>query len=202
MSLLARLRTDTREYHESLEARSPMRAIMDGTLTPEAYQDILQRFYGLHVPIEQHFVSRPEWHELNFDITPRLRVPLIRDDLRALGLHDDTINTLPHIQRLPPLETFPHILGCLYVLEGSTLGGQLLSRKLVAMQLPGVTAEHGSAFFASYGPKIGEMWKAFGEMLVAYAAQHQADDEIIQAACQTYEVFEHALCDEIATPVS
>jgi heme oxygenase len=82
-------------------------------------------------------------------------------------------------------------LGCLYVLEGATLGGQLIGRQ-VQRQL-GLRSEHGCAFFAGYGAdQTGPMWKAFSEAVDAYgSAQPAAQGAIVAAACDTFLRFEH-----------
>jgi heme oxygenase len=49
-------------------------------------------------------------------------------------------------------------VGCLYVLEGATLGGQFISRHLATL---GIGPANGGLFFHGYGAKTGEMWKSF-----------------------------------------
>ena len=38
--------------------------------------------------------------------------------------------SIKHLHRLPPLETQADAFGCLYVLEGATLGGRVISRHI------------------------------------------------------------------------
>ena len=78
-------------------------------------------------------------------------------------------------------------LGCLYVLEGATLGGQIISRQLE--ERLAIDAGHGGRFFASYGAAVGEMWQAFGEILVAHARGLECGDAIVASGCATFDAF-------------
>lgn len=66
---------------------------------------------------------------------------------------------------LPALPALPEALGCHYVLEGSTLGGQVISRHL--QKTMGVVPGRGGSFFASEGRDMGVMWRAFCRALEA-----------------------------------
>jgi len=91
---------------------------------------------------------------------------------------------LPHCAALPALATEAEGLGCLYVVEGSTLGGQVITRQL--LKSLGLTAENGVAFFNGYGAETGLRWKAFGAWLEEGAAQLDHDDAIIAGANETF----------------
>jgi heme oxygenase len=62
----------------------------------------------------------------------------------------------------------------LYVLEGSTLGGQILTRQ-IHDQL-GFTPEYGCQFFSRYGPRVYEMWKTFGQKAEAFCLANENED--------------------------
>ena len=54
------------------------------------------------------------------------------------------------------------------MVEGATLGGQLLRRHL-APRLA-LTPERGLAYFAAYGDAVGPMWRAFGAAVARFDA--------------------------------
>ena len=92
---------------------------------------------------------------------------------------------LPVCSTLPRVATFADALGCLYVLEGSTLGGQFIRREVAARL--GLTPDRGCAFFAGYGERTGAMWKAFGAAVTAHADARPEDrDVIVAAAVETF----------------
>lgn len=86
------------------------------------------------------------------------------------------------------------MLGCLYVIEGATLGGRVITRHL-QNQL-GTTPDSGGAFFDGYGAETGSRWKAFCTMLSQYA-DHSADEDrqaaIVAGANRTFETLTHWL---------
>ena len=84
---------------------------------------------------------------------------------------------------LTPAKAF----GTLYVMEGATLGGQVINRHL--KEHLGLTPENGGVFFNGYGQMTGPMWKAFGASIEAFAASANADDEIVAAAKDAFTSF-------------
>ena len=110
----------------------------------------------------------------------REKAPLLRADLIALG--EPAILPSPVFNL--KLASVSHAWGCLYVLEGSTLGGQVLSRRL--SQSLGLTPSTGGAFLWAYGDQTGEMWRRFQGCLLAFAERGD-EAEIIRGAQDTFE---------------
>jgi len=70
-------------------------------------------------------------------------------------------------------------LGYLYVMEGSTLGGQLISRHF--RQTLGIELATGGAYFHGYGEQTGARWKETVQFLDA-APVVASNDPQVQAA--------------------
>lgn len=182
----ARLKQSTREAHARVER---LVTLLDPRLTRAAYRHWLTVWWGFYAPLEarlEAFVAA-----LPADWPRRRKVPRLHADLLALGLTADQIKRLPRCQALPQLDTVPVALGCLYVLEGATLGGQLIARHLATTL--GVTAATGSAFFTGYGPEVGEMWRVFQTHLRAAAATESSAQDMLRAAAATFAAFEQWL---------
>ena len=115
-------------------------------------------------------------------------LPLLREDLRALGHEEASLARLPRA-RLPELPGAPEALGAPYVMEVATLGGQLLLRHLRRH------FEHVAAgdfvFFRAYGESVGPMWKSFGEALLSACPEPTLAPRVIRGAQDTFEVFEN-----------
>jgi heme oxygenase len=79
----------------------------------------------------------------------------------------------------------------LYVTEGATLGGQIISRHLE--QTLGLSARRGAAFFGSYGLQVGAMWRTFCAILQTQTPVDQ-EDAAIAAARQTFIAIHQWLC--------
>jgi heme oxygenase len=187
--ILKRLRHETSEGHAALEQRLPL---VDPKLSREGYREILKGFYGYYLPLEMRLIGSPAWEEIGFDFVERRKVPRLEKDLVALGRMQGELARLPQCAELPELVTIPQVLGCLYVIEGATLGGQIITRHLQANL--DITPETGGAFFAGYGGETGARWQAFGAMITAVAERVGGEDEIIGSANRTFETLELWLC--------
>lgn len=189
--ILQRLREQTHESHKRLEVRLDL---LHAALSLDRYRRLLARFYGFYVPVETSLAGLCQNNVPDLQFTQRRKVHLLVQDLEALGLSQQQVRELPLCNNGPTLSSFPQALGCLYVLEGATLGGQIISRHLHSVH--GIHPENGGAFFGSYGPNVGRMWRAFGATLTAYAGVQEEEAVIIGAACDTFATLETWLCDE------
>ncbi|MFP2931664.1 biliverdin-producing heme oxygenase [Pyxidicoccus sp. 3LG] len=187
MSLLQRLKTETRPHHERTEAAV---RLMDPGLTPDDYRRHLEALHGFYVPLEAQLASRLGAEEPALRAHERWKVPLLEEDLRALGHDAASLARLSRCEQLPPLPGIPEALGCFYVLEGSTLGGQLILRHLRRHFASVPVGDF--AFFRAYGEEVGPMWRAFGEALTHAAARAASDDfdaRVVKGAQDTFDAF-------------
>jgi heme oxygenase (biliverdin-IX-beta and delta-forming) len=184
--LLSRLRAETRQDHERLEADLDL---LRADMGLESYRELIARFYGFYTPWE-HEVIRNLPDNLTAFFSDRRKVPMLLADLEFLG-HEAT-DSLPLCRSLPPLDNVPRILGSLYVVEGATLGGQLISRHME--QALGLRDGRGYAFFSSYGSQVGNMWRTFRDLLLT-ASTAQDEDEIVGSATQTFRDIHAWLCE-------
>ena len=185
----AHLRSVTARLHEETERVVDLAA---RTSDLDAYRSLVAGLFGLHEPMEDHLAALP-WHEAELDFAPRRKSALLRADLRALGVDADTV---PRCTDLPPVDTLAAGFGCLYVLEGSTLGGQLIARE--AQQRLGLGPSDGAGFFASYGAGVGRMWRSFVHALDDFVTTPDQLDEATRAAEATFEAFQHWMSTPVA----
>lgn len=181
MPVLQWLRAATGASHKSLEDRLPfMRPGLDRAL----YVRLIQAYYGFYRPLEQLIAGVD-------DASPhagqRRKVPALLRDLTALGLSAAQIEALPLCIELPTITGAPQLLGARYVIEGATLGGQVLRR--VIKGALGIEADSGGEFLDVYGRETGPLWKAFLQQL-AEADDPQHNQQIVEAACETFSCFE------------
>ena len=184
-SLIQRLKTETQASHASLESRVDLPQRLQN---PSAYRALLEAFYGIFSPLEAEIAR--SFSEIALwlpDIASRMRTASLRTDLRVLGnLCPEALPCSP----VPPLRSLPEQLGCLYVLEGSTLGGQIIARQ-IASQLH-YTPENGCSFFAGHGAEVGPMWNRFREAIGSFSVAHpdaETQDQIISSANATFRAF-------------
>ncbi len=145
--VLSRLRAETRYAHEALETELDIFS----HLGSDAGRRMLARgFHGLHAGAEA--VLTPFLAGLpGLDYESRRRRPMLDRDLAHFG------EPPPAPCPVAPPASKAEALGLLYVLEGSTLGGQVIRKRLLS-QGAGLD---GVSFLDPYGAETGRRWKGF-----------------------------------------
>ncbi|GBF72916.1 biliverdin-producing heme oxygenase [Paenibacillus sp. 598K] len=187
-TVLTRLRDETAPMHQKIEANEYAAAMMNNRLTMALYKEYLAKFYGFIKPLEQRMRELDEAGVSALSDPSRDKTAWLVRDLTALGLSSEEIGELPQCDRLPELATRAQALGALYVLEGSTLGGQMITKKL-AQYLPIDTTVNGH-YFNSYGAQTRERWQSFRQELLAEADSETKEVEMIEAARQTFTLLD------------
>jgi heme oxygenase len=179
-SLFTRLRAETAESHAALEATFNLERVLNSR---DAARHVLERFYGFHI-VWEPAMARTD--AAGF-AAARSRLPHLRADLARLGCAEADLAAVARCEAAAGLpDSRAGSIGSLYVLEGSTLGGQLISRAL--KDAPWAPPE-GLTYFNPYGPKTGEQWRAFMAWADTAAV---GDDEaaIIAKANETFELLQ------------
>ena len=186
-TLLDALRTGTALLHVALEKRLPF---FCEQLDAGWYQRLLQAYYGFYGPMEAALYDSGLIPE-GYDPVLRVKTPTLLGDLTALGLDARAIHALSRCTELPVFDTPAACLGALYVLEGATLGGQVLRREMA--QRLDVNAENGGAFLNVYGTETGRRWKDFLDYLGSLPLDAVAKQRAVDAARSTFSCFEQWL---------
>lgn len=192
--ILDRLRDETKSLHEELEDAVNLPARL---VARSCYAGLLGRFYGFFQPLEEKLGNTHTAQQLGgLELQERRRAHLLRKDLSRLGRTDEEIDRLPLCHRLPEVDTAARAFGCLYVLEGSTLGGQYVSRE--AERHLGLTPADGVAFFSGSGERTGAMWKAFCRALEQFSEDSpESASEVIFAARTTFQGMRSWISEEL-----
>lgn len=186
--ILSILKEQTRPQHEQIEKTMNLLSRLQSV---EGYVSLLGRFYGFYAPLEARLGSvqgaEQAYEAVGFNFAKRLKTHLLRADLIALGMSADAVEQLPLCSDLPHVDGMPEAMGCWYVLEGSTLGGQIIRREVNAKL--GFVPGNGCSFFSAYGDQLGPMWKSFGvaiEKFVADSANSDCAERVLNAAGDTF----------------
>lgn len=180
-SALVALKAATQHEHDALDAALDL---MNPGLDAVTYRRHIASFYGFYVPFECT-LAMLSWTEHGIDLNARCKTALLRADLISLGVDDP--DSLRQCQSLPSVPNATTAFGSLYVLEGATLGGQIISRH-VEKQF-GYTAAHGASYFNGYGARTGEMWMTFRRAVDACGTEADPRDEMIAGALATFVAF-------------
>jgi len=150
------LRAGTTPEHRDLEcALNLLRA----GFRLEDYRRLLVHYHGFYLPFERFLQDSAGRQSTvaRFYCGGRRKLSWLEQDLRALGVAVAPYAAYMAEQRFPAL--FPseeHILGAIYVIEGSMLGGAVLSKHF--RKHLQIEAETGLRFFSGYGPESREKW--------------------------------------------
>jgi heme oxygenase len=181
--LSAQLRDETRADHVAVEAAFALESRLGGH---ESYGALLLALRGFYRPVEAALGAVAGWGDLNpaVDIASRRRADLLDDDLNALRIKIPVGPVDPPAPDLV-LDSVAQGLGCIYVLEGSALGGQIVARRARAAlgeRLP-------VAFFSSAGREsLHADWRLLQGALDGFWLSHGPglSLEVVASARQTF----------------
>ncbi|MGE0683584.1 MAG: biliverdin-producing heme oxygenase [Candidatus Binatia bacterium] len=182
--ILEGLRKQTKPYHDKLETGL---GLFNRPLNMEDYCLLLKQMYGLYAPFEELLYRVALSEKVDFDFRARRKIPLLMQDLLACGLTISELDAVPVCSDLPPFAYGSHVFGCAYVMEGATLGGQVILKTLGPSL--GITATRKGSFFNSYGSQVGAQWRLFCQALVSYTDSTERYKELTYAACTTFLTF-------------
>lgn len=184
------LSEELRRFTAPLHARVEATLGLPGSITDgRSYRAWIARFYGLYEPLEQTLQSDRDWSQWGLAVQERAQSGRLASDLAVLQVDRGTIVRAASSD-LPDLPSFAHALGALYVLEGSTLGGQIILRHLQA-RASDVTGG-AIAFFTGHGAQTRPMWQSFTCAVDAFGEQGVgARAAVREGAADTFLAFLH-----------
>jgi heme oxygenase len=207
-SIMRRLRSHTAELHARTEELPLMRGLFPAT--PEHYLRYLQALRIVYDALEPPlYAALPAELVDDLGVTPKL--PALARDLAALrarlgetglgtglgtrlgtesgtsGLATDLPVPDPMVLPQAAEQRIGAALGGLYVIEGATLGGQVIARRL-AQDWPDATPP--PLDFLEFRHRCDRNdWRQFGAAVTAWSQRHQeAEDAILAGAVSAFEL--------------
>jgi heme oxygenase len=194
--VLTKLREGTHQQHQDIEGVIP---VMKPTLTRDEYVEILKKFFCFYQVFESELTNPDSAQATTLrqmvpDLSERLKMTLLQKDLEFFG---ETSETTSGTTIKKPLlgETSYAAFGALYVMEGSSLGGQVISRHLQSHL--GLTAQQGASFYNAYGSATGKMWQTFKSYLKAHVQSESAIAEAVAGAQATFTALKDSMADQV-----
>lgn len=173
------LRHETYVVHDRLHVHPITSPLITNNLTHNQYVLALKAFKSFYRSLESSLenISLPYVYSSRHDS--------IKKDLEYLGSsshpYDDGLN-------LGHFSDKNYALGVLYVVEGSSLGGQMIAKNV--KKVLGYSKESGASFFSGDKKKTAQNWKAFLMILEKHCDDH---GKCVQGALQTFEALEMLL---------
>lgn len=180
--VLAALRQATADAHRRIETVASLDTLADRA----GLVRVLTAFSAFHAvwePAAQAVLPPADaaW------LAARSRRDWLAQDLRALAAAGEPLAALPALPVALQLPDAAAAWGSVYVLEGSTLGGQLIARHL--RDTLGLTPETGARYHAGHGPRTAARWRECGERLqAALGTDAAACERACAAAVHTFDV--------------
>jgi len=193
-----RLRDGTHEAHVRLNRHPMLKGITRPDYPLDLYRVVLVAYFHFYRALEEAIDRSPALSGLRFSYDNRRKLQWLAEDLRFFGIDPDD----PGLRPAAPVTILPlthpaQLLGALYTIEGSSLGGEVISCHL-ALHL-GITPDRGGRFFHGYGDRIAALWKEF-EAFIGLALPDEGSSGIaVLSARTTFESLEAVLDEYAAT---
>jgi heme oxygenase len=188
VSAIAALRAATWPSHQRLEKRLDVKTRFSSI---GAYRAHLEKMWGFCAAVETRLGIDIFAGALT-DYDARRKLPLLTQDLMALGADSGSVVLLEQCNAVPACPDAASAFGCMYVLEGATLGGRMLL-PLVESRLK-LSAACGATFLASYGESVTSMWRSFGAALDGWCSVPEREACAARTAVATFDALDAWLC--------
>ena len=157
-NLVNLLRNTTAQLHQSLHEHPLLVELFQHT-SIEAYRKVLHGFLMFYESAEPHLVESASRLGVAAWYPEPVRTKWLMHDLETLSStrrnHDPTATTMnPH-----RLSDMGQLVGCLYVIKGSALGGRSILNELSGRSF----VECSNRFFTGDGEQTLQLWRQFQE---------------------------------------
>lgn len=178
--ILSRLKLETAAEHAAIEGATE---VMSPELSCGEYRRYLEDTFGFYKVVEAQLSRAGVWEALGLPSAERVKLPLLTRDLELLGTRDTA--QLRVCAEPPVFASVAEAIGGAYVLEGSTLGGRVISRHVQGR----LGADAPRAFLECYGSRTGESWQAFRAALGRFADCRETEERVLRGAKATFRAF-------------
>ncbi|TCD04231.1 biliverdin-producing heme oxygenase [Pedobacter frigidisoli] len=178
------LRVQTAECHKELESLMFVNEIMNNSLSIVAYKKLLTINYIMHQKLENKLANMLDANlGEKLGMKNRLKLSALEKDLAYWEIDSLSLPGL-NFDLFIPEKNNAAILGALYVLEGATLGGNVIKKHILAN--PNFKdASDGLNYYGVYGEELGTKWKTFVSIL--NESVPEADyEQCVESANQTF----------------
>lgn len=186
-SLLEKLKQTTRPMHDATEAVAFSKEMKEGTLSLANYQQLLTSNLYIHQSLETAFAKGLA------EMTAHPLADFV--DNKSNWLEKDMLSAAIPFKKskftavIPPTYTnVAGLVGGLYVVEGSMLGGRFIVKLL--QKSPALSSLSSFHFYSGYGQLTGQRWKAFQDLATTALSTQQEFETAIEKAKVTFAFFQ------------
>lgn len=190
------LRQSTQQYHIQLHHHPLLAGLTKPGYPLASYRKLLIAYFHLYQEIEtriNQFLLITSG-DFEFDYVGRCKLPWLLNDLAFLQDDPFAVENLPsRAIALPKIDNIGQLIGVLYTIEGSMLGGQKISHCITSNY--GYTQTEGASFFYGYGENTMFMWQHFISFMNSISADNVQRQAAEKAAEMTFQLFKQVLDD-------
>lgn len=189
--LRERVRRETSALHRNVEEATDLPG---SVATREDYVHLVRRLHGFHTAVEEQLADpllARGWLDVGIALPAHRRSHLLAVDLDALGVFPE--ETAVH---LPSLVGIGEALGCLYVVEGSALGGRVLGPAFRT-----ALGDVPTSFFDSDGRMHPHPWRSVLAALGVFEAAGGSAGEVVSGAQETFRAFGNHLAPKVSVRI-
>jgi heme oxygenase len=199
LTLMEELKAASFSSHTRLQTLPFFEALAACQLPLESYVGQLRSLAVIHGVIEQALAQCGDQRIASVWTDDMRKLHLLLQDLKYFeprtvadlkGAVDSTQNAA-HVLRLMMIEDPISLLGCMYVLEGSTLGATVV-RPMVARALL-LDGTDGTSYLSSYGLTARAKWVGYAQRMNALLLTPQERSQVSIAANQLFKLLESVL---------
>jgi heme oxygenase len=154
--------------------------------TIDDYLEILGGVYRFFAPLEKAIFFQLD--KTLPDAVSRRKSEWIVEDIHYF---DPSYSSVTPYASTPVIQKPSHAVGALYVMEGSTLGGQMIC-KMISQKLNLLTSR-GLKFFSGYEDNTHVMWGNFKKFLNSGNWSQEEEKEAVDTANRTFILFKQSI---------
>jgi len=198
-TLMQALRQSTHDAHQQLEKLPFSSALQTGILPLTSYFSYLQAMSEVYSVLECELTLSADANIAAVWNDTLRKLPAIERDIAYFAPYH--LSSIPAVQLAvqPLVQQLTYhavnqpqaMLGYLYVLEGSTLGAQILTQWVI--RCFGLEIPHGVAFLYGYGDATQAHWQDFSAQMNRLEITHSQKTTIIEAACEAFAGIERIM---------
>jgi heme oxygenase len=184
------LRDSTRASHRAIDHHPLLAPLVKPTLTLDHYKYVLTVMNWMHLHLSERLAEAMLKYIPTSQFFPSDRLNWLAKDLEWLDMDMTPAPKCIMAGFKPDFASAEALVGALYVIEGSTLGGQFIAQQLAnSIQVyPG----KGASFFHGHGADTGSRWNDFWTFAASVCLDDSLD-EVCAAAGRMFGEFESML---------
>jgi heme oxygenase len=194
-----RLRKATHSAHVRLNRNPILHRLTEADLTLADYLNVIQAYNFFYQRLESRIAQATPLIDDAFPYASRAKAGWLATDQSRLGIVMPAQPPLTETEwDFGVIDGIGQLTGVLYVIEGATLGGQVIGHHLE--ENLGLTRESGARFFHGYGADTDACWQEFCVWLETLSPQANQIERAEHAARTLFSKLETLLgaCSAVA----